>query len=174
LAAPAAASVPDASVSVHLEALLAFKKAVTADPNSTLSSWTMGAGNGRGGGGFPPHCNWTGLACDGAGHVTSIELAETGLRGTLTPFLGNITTLQLLDLTSNRFGGAIPPQLGRLDELEGLGLGVNNFTGEIPPEPTGVGPQQQHAPRWHPKPPLQLLGDDTVQCLQQRPHRRSP
>lgn len=38
LAAPAACAVPDASASVHLEALLAFKKAVTADPNGTLTS----------------------------------------------------------------------------------------------------------------------------------------
>nr|XP_034570728.1 LRR receptor-like serine/threonine-protein kinase FLS2 [Setaria viridis] len=89
---------------------------------------------GGAGGTFPAHCNWTGVACDGAGHVTSIQLLETGLRGTLTSFLGNISTLQVLDLTSNRFGGAVPPQLGRLGELEQLVLYDNNFTDGIPPE----------------------------------------
>jgi LRR receptor-like serine/threonine-protein kinase FLS2 len=59
-AAPAAA-VTDVSVAVHLEALLEFKKGVVADPLGALSNWTVGASHAATGG-FPPHCNWTGVA----------------------------------------------------------------------------------------------------------------
>ncbi|KAL6838531.1 hypothetical protein ACP4OV_031776 [Aristida adscensionis] len=136
LAEPAAAAVSDTAESVQREALLAFKEAVAADPLGALSDWTVGPGSASGG--LPRHCNWTGVACDGAGLVISIQLSKTRLRGTLTPFLGNISTLQVLDLRLNDFSGAIPPQLGRLGELEQLVLYSNNFSGGIPPELGGL------------------------------------
>ncbi|KAL6838401.1 hypothetical protein ACP4OV_031646 [Aristida adscensionis] len=139
LAEPAAAAVSDTAEPVQREALLAFKEAVAADPLDVLSNWTVGPGSASGG--LPRHCNWTGVACEGAGHVVSIQLSETQLRGTLTPFLGNICTLQVLDLRLNDFSGAIPHELGRLGELEQLVHYSNNFTGgrRHPPRARRIG-----------------------------------
>ncbi|XP_057948223.1 LRR receptor-like serine/threonine-protein kinase FLS2 [Malania oleifera] len=111
------------SFEVEVEALRAFKNSIAHDPFGELVDWTDTS----------HHCNWSGIACDpSSNHVTSISLVQKNLQGELSPFLGNITTLQVLDLTSNSFSGHIPPELGNLRNLQSLHLDNNFLYGSIP------------------------------------------
>ncbi|KAL6542729.1 LRR receptor-like serine/threonine-protein kinase fls2 [Orobanche hederae] len=52
--------------------------------------------------------------------------------GQISPFLGNLSDLQVLDLTLNSFTGIIPPQLGSCSNLTQLMLYENSLAGAIP------------------------------------------
>ncbi|KAL6206820.1 hypothetical protein ACLB2K_024066 [Fragaria x ananassa] len=119
------------SLEVEVEALKAFKKSITSDPNGTLTDWTSEASH---------HCNWSGIACDpSTNQVISISLVEKQLAGVISPFLGNISGLQVLDLTSNSFTGHIPAELGLCSQLSQLALYQNSLSGSIPPELGNLG-----------------------------------
>jgi hypothetical protein len=53
-----------------------------------------------------------GIACDPLSNASSSSLFDKQLKGIITPFLGNLSSLQVLDLTLNSFTGSIPAQLG--------------------------------------------------------------
>ncbi len=78
---------------------------------------------------------WYGINCD-AGNTTvqKIFLVSNNLNGTITPKLGNLTNLLLLNLTWNQLTGSIPAELGNLTKLENLMLYSNQLGGSIPPE----------------------------------------
>ncbi|MQL93412.1 hypothetical protein Taro_026061 [Colocasia esculenta] len=108
---------------VHLEALKAFKDSITGDPLGVLARWTSSH----------HHCSWPGISCNPSDNsVISIDLPSRGLNGTISPFLGNISTLRYLDLSSNSFRGTLPSQLGNLKEVSWLDLGENLLGGTIP------------------------------------------
>ncbi|KAM0042324.1 putative non-specific serine/threonine protein kinase [Helianthus debilis subsp. tardiflorus] len=46
--------------------------------------------------------------------------------------LGNLTSLQAIDLSSNNITGVIPSSLGSLEDLMSLHLQSNKFEGDIP------------------------------------------
>ena len=50
----------------------------------------------------------------------------------LPPALGNLTNLQVLDLSNNRFSGVLPSGLGTLAALQQLYLEANQFSGALP------------------------------------------
>ncbi|KAL5063094.1 hypothetical protein RYX36_024831 [Vicia faba] len=78
-------------------------------------------------------CNWVGVTCDNKhNRVHSLNLTNMGLRGTLSPNLGNLSFLVILDLSNNRFGGMFPNEVCRLRRLKVLDFGFNGFVGEIP------------------------------------------
>lgn len=111
------------------QALLAFKQSILRhSAENTLSSWNDSS----------HFCQWEGVAC---GHrhqrVTSLSLETKGLAGPLSPYLGNLSFLRLLDLYNNSFAGAIPTQLGHLFRLQKLDLNHNKFKGEIPANISG-------------------------------------
>ncbi|CAO2146164.1 unnamed protein product [Urochloa humidicola] len=124
LAAHAASTT--SNVSDHLT-LMALKSLVTSDPSRALATW---------GNQSVPLCQWQGVLCglkgSRHGRVVALDLGELNLVGTITPALGNLTYLRLLNLSSNHFHGILPPELGNLHDLEDLQLSYNSIEGQIP------------------------------------------
>ncbi|XP_071726523.1 probable LRR receptor-like serine/threonine-protein kinase At5g45780 isoform X2 [Rutidosis leptorrhynchoides] len=77
-------------------------------------------------------CTWNMVACSSEGFVISLEMASTGLAGTLSPSIGNLGHLRTLLLQNNALSGPIPAEIGKLTGLETLDLSSNQFVGEIP------------------------------------------
>ncbi|KAH9291639.1 hypothetical protein KI387_043171, partial [Taxus chinensis] len=105
------------------QALLAFKYSLSLDSYNSLHDWS------------PDHtfCNWTGIACSShRQRVVSLILKGMGLVGPVSPSLGNLTFLRVLDLSNNSLQGGIPNQLGRLFRLRMLLLSKNELDGAIP------------------------------------------
>ncbi|XP_057866565.2 LRR receptor-like serine/threonine-protein kinase EFR [Cryptomeria japonica] len=116
------------------EALLAFKRSLSSDPQNFLLNWS------------PQHsfCNWTGVFCASRHQrVFSLNLTGMSLLGPISPFLGNLSFLRVLDLKANNFQGHIPPQLGRLFRLRILKLSRNRLEGSIPSALAGCHSLQQ-------------------------------
>ncbi|XP_057845325.2 LRR receptor-like serine/threonine-protein kinase GSO1 [Cryptomeria japonica] len=104
------------------EALLVFKNSITSDPNKVLSSWDANTNV----------CNWTGISCNKLMRVTEIDLESMGLVGYISPFLGNLSFLESLNVYDNSFHGVIPELCQKLSNLQELRLPVNQLTGSIP------------------------------------------
>ncbi|XP_010241285.1 PREDICTED: putative leucine-rich repeat receptor-like serine/threonine-protein kinase At2g14440 [Nelumbo nucifera] len=81
-----------------------------------------------------PHENsWTGVSCS-QGHlarVTTLNLTNLGLSGTLSPSVANLTALAHLWAGGNKLTGTIPNLL-QLNELVTLHLENNQFEGPFP------------------------------------------
>lgn len=75
---------------------------------------------------------WSGVACNAANQVVSIQLFKYGVGGRLPVQLGLLTALTSLDLHSNALVGSVPTQIGLLTNLRYLALSDNSFTGAIP------------------------------------------
>ncbi|XP_002510965.2 MDIS1-interacting receptor like kinase 2 [Ricinus communis] len=79
------------------------------------------------------HCKWRGIACDDAGSVTEINLAYTGLTGTLDNLdFSSFPNLLRLDLKVNQLTGTIPSNIGILSKLQFLDLSTNNLHSTLP------------------------------------------
>ncbi|XP_030961906.1 receptor kinase-like protein Xa21 isoform X4 [Quercus lobata] len=104
-------------------ALLKFKESIDNDPYGILSSWNDSF----------HFCNWHGITC-GRHHqrVTTLELQGHNLRGTIPPYIGNLTFLRAINLQDNSFYGEIPKEVGQLFRLRELSLTNNTLGGEIP------------------------------------------
>lgn len=61
-------------------------------------------------------------------------LSGNRLTGPIPAELGDLATLEQLELDRNRLTGPIPPELGKLTKLMGLHLFTNNLAGPLPPE----------------------------------------
>ncbi len=82
---------------------------------------------------------WQGVTVDGAEErVTGLDLAGLGLNGRIPPELGNLASLEHLNLNYNALTGVIPPELGKLTHLRTLELAGNALTGRIPSELGGL------------------------------------
>ncbi|KAA3489668.1 putative LRR receptor-like serine/threonine-protein kinase [Gossypium australe] len=109
------------------EALLAIKSQINHDPFGVIKSWNRSVAL----------CRWHGITC-ALRHqrVTKLNLSKKGLRGSLSPYVGNLSFLRFINLQDNNFHGVIPPEIGRLPRLETLILYNNSFGGRIPPNLT--------------------------------------
>ena len=77
---------------------------------------------------------WTGVTCDDAYRVVSINLFNYGLSGGLPQQIHFLSALTALDLHHNSLVGGIPSQIGLMTALQYLALSDNAFTGTIPTE----------------------------------------
>ncbi|ESR50794.1 hypothetical protein CICLE_v10033951mg, partial [Citrus x clementina] len=104
-------------------ALLEFKAKVTRDPFHFLSSWN-----------YSRHfCQWKGVTCSPRHQrVTALLLPSLLLQGSLSPHIGNLSFLRVLNLKNNSFRNEIPQEIGYLFRLRILKLGNNTFGGQIP------------------------------------------
>ncbi|XP_062234248.1 putative leucine-rich repeat receptor-like serine/threonine-protein kinase At2g24130 [Phragmites australis] len=120
----AAATAPPPVIDDDRSALLTFLSNVSADPGGALADW----------GRSPEFCNWTGVMCGGPGRrrVTQLVLSGKGICGVISPALGRLAFVNVLDLSSNAFAGAIPPELSALSMLTQLSLTNNLLEGAIP------------------------------------------
>ncbi|KAK3133985.1 hypothetical protein QOZ80_6AG0543580 [Eleusine coracana subsp. coracana] len=115
------------------DALLAFKRGITADPVGRLSSWRRGT----------DCCRWEGVQCARrTGHVLKLQLQipfyyddesrkKEGLTGRISPSLFALEHLQQLDLSVNYLEGPLPSEIGMLPNLTELNLGNNYLDGVI-------------------------------------------
>ncbi|CAH9084731.1 unnamed protein product [Cuscuta epithymum] len=104
------------------DALSALKKKLD-DPTNVLQSWDDTLVN---------PCTWFHVTCNKEDQVTRIDLGNAGLSGQLVPELGNLSSLQYLELYQNNISGTIPETLGNVRSLVSLDLYLNNLNGNIP------------------------------------------
>ncbi|KAL7211483.1 hypothetical protein ACSBR2_014366 [Camellia fascicularis] len=78
-------------------------------------------------------CNWIGVSCGKHHHrVTTLNLPDMGIGGTIPPHIGNLSFLSYFNITNNTFHGHLPSELARLHRLNVVDFGINNFDGGVP------------------------------------------
>ncbi|KAG6683274.1 hypothetical protein I3842_12G004600 [Carya illinoinensis] len=78
-------------------------------------------------------CHWEGISCDHKGRVTHLWLPSKGLKGSISPSLGNLTGLSHLNLSHNSLTGLLPTGLfSLLNQLRVLDLSYNHLGGQLP------------------------------------------
>ncbi|XVF83982.1 hypothetical protein PTKIN_Ptkin16aG0538300 [Pterospermum kingtungense] len=104
------------------QALLEFKAKIRGDPLGILRSWNDSV----------HFCQWRGVKC-GPGHqrVTELVLEALSLNGPISPYIGNLSFLQVLNLADNSFIQELPQEIGRLHRLKKLTLNGNLIGGEF-------------------------------------------
>ncbi|KAG6680806.1 hypothetical protein I3842_13G061100 [Carya illinoinensis] len=101
------------------------------DLNKNLRNWDRGD---------PCTSNWTGIVCSngtlngGYLHVLKLQLLKMELLGSLSPKLGRLSNLTILDFMWNNISGSIPKEIGNIASLELLLLNGNQLTGPLPEE----------------------------------------
>ncbi|GFZ02223.1 EF-TU receptor [Actinidia rufa] len=110
--------------------LLSVKAQITHDPVLITSSWNDSL----------HFCQWKGVLC-GRHHrrVTGLNLQSSNLTGSISPAIGNLSFLRIVNLMNNSFQGEIPPEMGvipasfgNLSSLEFLPANMNMLEGNIP------------------------------------------
>ncbi|OVA12989.1 Protein kinase domain [Macleaya cordata] len=92
-------------------------------PNSLADSWV----------GNNPCQSWTFITCDSQGkNVTVINFAKQHFVGTISPAIGDLTSLRNLFLNDNNLTGSIPESLTGLTQLQTIDVSNNNLTGKFP------------------------------------------
>ncbi|XP_075634999.1 putative LRR receptor-like serine/threonine-protein kinase At1g06840 isoform X3 [Castanea sativa] len=114
----------------EVKALQAIKSSLI-DPNGNLSDWDQED---------PCTSIWTGVFCynttldDKYQHVERLLLLRMNLSGTLSPEIGRLSNLKILDFMWNNISGSIPKEIGNIMTLELLLLNGNQLTGSLPEE----------------------------------------
>jgi hypothetical protein len=85
-------------------------------------------------GDYPCAHPWEFVRCVGGNEVTHLELSRLNFAGVLDPAVGDIASLEVLDVSSNFIAGEIPASLGNLTRLRVLNAANNALEGAIPPE----------------------------------------
>ncbi|XP_004506329.1 uncharacterized protein [Cicer arietinum] len=113
----------------QVEALFKWKQSLPQQ--QILDSWIINNSTSNSTQNTP--CSWRGITCDSHGSVIVINLAYTGLEGTLKHLnLSVFPNLLRLDLKTNNLTGTIPENIGVLSKLQFLDLSTNYFDGTLP------------------------------------------
>ncbi|XP_062208229.1 probable LRR receptor-like serine/threonine-protein kinase At3g47570 isoform X2 [Phragmites australis] len=107
---------------MDMDALLQFKGSLRSH-SAALASWNTTS----------DFCHWPGVTCSlrHKGRVSALNLSSAGLVGTISPSIGNLTFLKILDLSFNELQGEIPSTVGRLGRLQFLNFTGNSLHGGI-------------------------------------------
>ncbi|KAK7336899.1 hypothetical protein VNO77_17450 [Canavalia gladiata] len=65
--------------------------------------------------------------------LISLQLQLNGLSGILPPEIGSLHNITVLLFFSNQFSGQLPPEIGNLSSLQYIDLSYNSYNGSIPP-----------------------------------------
>ncbi|KAK2983064.1 hypothetical protein RJ640_006451 [Escallonia rubra] len=100
------------------QALLAIKNQILEDPFEVLSSWNDSI----------HFCYWQGVSCSPRHQrVTVLDLPSLKLLGSVSPYIGNLTFLNTINMVNNSLHGTIPEDIGKLYRLQHLSLYLNSF-----------------------------------------------
>lgn len=101
-----------------LQALMSIRTLIASDPRGFLASWNTSV----------HFCRWEGVTCSvRRQRVVALNFSGMELRGTVSPYIGNLTFLRDLKLDGNFFHGVIPQDIGRLYRLQHISLQNNSF-----------------------------------------------
>lgn len=77
---------------------------------------------------------WYGISVDKSGHVSTIQLRENYLRGSLEKFssMKYLKNLIVFSIFSNNIQGSLPSEIGNLSYLQELNISWNQFSGCLP------------------------------------------
>ena len=107
---------------VERAALVDFYQALDGDHWTYNANWCSDK----------PVGQWSGVWTDAQGRVYRLNLLEVGLKGTIPESIGDLESLEFIDLRWNDLTGPIPESIGNLVHLKSLLLGYNNLSGTIP------------------------------------------
>uniref|UniRef100_A0A453NDD5 Uncharacterized protein n=1 Tax=Aegilops tauschii subsp. strangulata TaxID=200361 RepID=A0A453NDD5_AEGTS len=83
-------------------------------------------------------CTWEGITCNQDRIVTDVSLASRGLKGSISPFLGNLTGLLRLNLSQNSLSGGLPLELVSSSSILVLDVSFNCLTGGLSELPSST------------------------------------
>ncbi|EXB66163.1 LRR receptor-like serine/threonine-protein kinase EFR [Morus notabilis] len=113
------------NITTDKEALISFMSSLSSESSpNPISTWAK----------TESPCNWTGVLCDKQGQrVVGLDLSGLGLSGTISPHIGNLSSLHSLNLQNNHFTGAIPHEITKLFKLRVVNMSLNQIEGVLPP-----------------------------------------
>ena len=79
-----------------------------------------------------PLQDWYGIELDNDGRVVTIQMTGNKMRGSISPELGKLSSLEWLWLDGGQLSGPIPRELGKLFKLQMLRLADNQLDGSVP------------------------------------------
>ncbi|QCE01461.1 LRR receptor-like serine/threonine-protein kinase FLS2 [Vigna unguiculata] len=110
---------------IEASGLLKWKASLDNQSQVSLSSWST----------FTSPCKWKGIVCDESNSISTINLVNFGLKGTLLNLnFSSFPKLLRFHVSYNNLGGPIPRQLGNMSKLSELRMDHNYFSDSIPQE----------------------------------------
>eukprot|EP00899_Mesostigma_viride_P014267 jgi/Mesvir1/22841/Mv20100-RA.2 len=118
------------AIDVDAPLLRQFKESVVYNSlRCDLESWGVSGSN---------PCLWPGIECDVANRVSSINLYQCGLSGTLPRSIYDLPFLTMLELGDNSISGFIPEPSGNMYKLTHLSVFNNRLSGFVPETLSGL------------------------------------
>lgn len=111
---------------LEFDALVALYNSTNGDSWTDNSNWNISTGTKD-----DVTNDWFGITVAN-GHVTTIQLYDNNLVGTLPSNIGDFPQLRIITLLNNKLSGSIPAEIGNLTSLTYLHLATNELSGSIP------------------------------------------